>query len=86
MVVVIMIIAVVDLSIVFLKMDAMQAQQQEDYTASKPWLTCLVVNKGDKNKCLDLTGSIILNEPTILSALFMVAVWLLPEDIAETPC
>ena len=74
MVVILMIIAVVDLGVVFMRMDAMQTQQQVDFSDSKPWLTCLVVNKGDKNKCLDKTGSIILNEPTILAALYMVAV------------
>ena len=74
MVVILMIVAVVDFSVVFLKLDAMQQQKKADPAEAKAWLSCLLINKGDKNKCLDLTGSVILNEPTILSVLFMVSV------------
>ena len=74
MVVILMIVAVVDFSVVFMKLDAMQQQKKANPAEAKQWLACLFTNKGDKNKCLGLTGSVILNEPTILSVLFMVSV------------
>ena len=73
MVVILMIIAVVDNGVVFLKLDAMQTKAQQDPTEAVPWLTCLAANKADKTRCLDKANGVILNEPSILAPLFMIA-------------
>ena len=75
MVVIIMIISVVDFSIVFLKLDAMQAQAQEAGVngGMRPWLACLVANRGDKNKCLDKIDGVILSEPIIVATIYLLS-------------
>jgi len=39
----------------------------------EPWLLCLVLNGGDKNKCLDKARDLVTNEATVLAVLIMLS-------------
>jgi hypothetical protein len=79
--VVILIIAdVVFFSIVFVSMDNDNQNAKKDPSVAKPWLVCLVINSGDKNKCLDLAKDLVMSEATIMAVLVLLSlngIWLL---------
>ncbi|KAI9894523.1 MAG: hypothetical protein M1814_001877 [Vezdaea aestivalis] len=79
--VVILIVAdVIFFSVVFVFMDNATQVAKNNPDSAKPWLLCLVINKGDKNKCLDLTKHLVLPERTVLAVLLLLStngLWLL---------
>jgi hypothetical protein len=73
MVIMLLLICVVYFAVVFIKLDSMTAKVLEDPESAFPWLTCIVVNGGDKDKCLDQAGSLILSRPLVMAVLFLIA-------------
>ena len=72
----IIIINVVFLSIVFVQMDNTVTAALQDLAKAEPWLLCLVVNRGDKNPCLDNVkqAGLVANEGTVMAALVLLSV------------
>lgn len=65
---------VVFFAVVFVFMDNSEAEVTKDPIKAEPWLACLVLSKGDKNKCLDLARSFVINEPTVMAVLVLLSV------------
>ena len=74
MVVIVLLISVVYFATVFITLDEKTSNEAENFSSIEPWLLCLVTNNGDKNKCLNLAGALILNEPTVLTVLYLLSV------------
>ncbi|KAI9803485.1 MAG: hypothetical protein M1825_001828 [Sarcosagium campestre] len=64
---------VVFFCVVFVYMDNTAVSAMEDVSKIQPWLLCLVLNSGDKNKCLNLTGDLVLNETTAMAVLILLS-------------
>jgi hypothetical protein len=73
MVVVILITTATYFAVVFLQLDNASVSTQRDPTLVLPWATCLFLNGGDKNKCLDQVSAIILGEPSVATCLYLIA-------------
>jgi hypothetical protein len=67
------IINVVFFAVVFLAMDDTTAKSDENIRKAQPWLLCLVLEGGDKNKCLAKVDGLVTNEATILAILMLLA-------------
>lgn len=74
LIVLIIIANVVFLAIVFISMDNTVSAARKHVEKAKPWLYCLAVNQGDKNKCLKEVGSLVRNESTVMAALILLSV------------
>lgn len=74
MIVLIIIANVVFLCIVFVTMDNTVQAARKDFRKAQSWLLCLVVNGGDKNKCLYKVGNLVKNEATVMAALILLSV------------
>jgi hypothetical protein len=65
---------VVFFAIIFVFMDDIETNMLKDPTKSLKWLTCLVENQGDKDKCLSFAASLVVNEATVLAVLVLLSV------------
>lgn len=68
---------VVFFAVVFVSMDNSTQLSQELLDKTQPWLTCLVLAGGDKNRCLDLVGDFTQSEGVVLAVLLVLGVSLL---------
>jgi hypothetical protein len=73
-IVLIIIADVVFLSIVFVFQDNTTQAVQDDPQIAQTWVGCLLLNQGDKNKCLSDTASFVVNEATVGAVLILLAV------------
>ena len=73
-VVVIIIVNVVFLAVVFVSMDNTEQAVMQNFGKATPWLTCLVINGGDKNMCLDKVKGLATPEPTVMAVLILMSV------------
>ena len=71
----IIIVNVVFLSVVFVQMDNTVTAALENIEKASPWLLCLVVNGGDKNKCLDKVrdAHLVSSEPKVMAVLVLLS-------------
>jgi len=77
--IVLLIIAdVIFFAVVFVFMDNAAIKLEEDPLNSGAWLECLITSDGNKNECLHLTGSIVVNLPTVAAVLLLLSVSHLP--------
>ena len=74
LIVLIIIVNVVFLCIVFVTMDNTIQAARKDFRKAQSWLLCLVINGGDKRKCLDKVGNLVKNEATVMAALILLSV------------
>ncbi|KAL8848428.1 MAG: hypothetical protein Q9221_006535 [Calogaya cf. arnoldii] len=72
-VVVIIIVNVVFLAVVFVSMDNTEQAVLQNFGKAAPWLSCLVINGGDKNKCLDKVKGIVTPEPEVMAVLILMS-------------
>ena len=73
--IVLLIIAdVIFFAVVFVFMDDTAEKLLSDPEKAEPWLACLVLSKGDKQKCLSLAKNLVVNEPTVMSVLLLLSV------------
>ncbi|KAL8755290.1 MAG: hypothetical protein Q9199_003756 [Rusavskia elegans] len=72
-VVVIIIVNVVFLAVVFVSMDNTQQAVLQNFGKAAPWLSCLVVNGGDKNMCLDKVKGLATPEPEVMAVLILMS-------------
>jgi 7 transmembrane receptor (Secretin family) len=74
-VVVLVIIAeVVFFAVIFVSMDNNMMATETDPEKARPWLTCLALSGGNKNRCLHLAKELVEKESTILAVLVCLAV------------
>lgn len=73
-IVLIIIANVTFLAVIFISMDRAVSAAKKDISKAQPWIVCLVMNGGDKTKCLDKAGSLIKNESTVMAALLLLSV------------
>ncbi|KAI4173046.1 MAG: hypothetical protein LQ343_003156 [Gyalolechia ehrenbergii] len=73
-VVVIIIVNVVFLAVVFVSMDSTEQSVMQDFGKAEPWLSCLVINGGDKNACLSKAKGLATPEPTVMAVLILMSV------------
>jgi hypothetical protein len=73
--IVLLIIAdVIFFAVVFVFMDNIEEDVIQSPTKPIKWLECIVQTGGDKNACLPLTKSLIINEATVMSVLLLLSV------------
>lgn len=60
-------------AIVFMKLDRATRNTQENFAKALPWLFCLSLSRGDKEKCRDLAQDLGPNGPTLLAVLVLLA-------------
>ncbi|TKA72466.1 hypothetical protein B0A49_06228, partial [Cryomyces minteri] len=73
-IVTIVLVDVVTFAVVFLYLDDMQAAAANDFERVRPWLVCLVLNGGDKNKCLIEGQKWLINEATVVAILILLSI------------
>ncbi|KAL8898843.1 MAG: hypothetical protein Q9207_006497 [Kuettlingeria erythrocarpa] len=72
-VVIIIIVNVVFLAVVFVSMDNTETAVMHNLSRAQPWLSCLVVNGGDKNACLYKVQDLATPEPTVMAVLILMS-------------
>jgi hypothetical protein len=73
-IVLIIIADVIFFSIIFVFQDNAVQRVKEDPKLAEEWILCLFENRGDKNKCLNHAGDIVVNEATVMAVLLLLAV------------
>ncbi|KAH8815050.1 G protein-like protein-coupled receptor : GPCR, secretin-like protein [Xylogone sp. PMI_703] len=64
---------VVFFSVIFVFMDNNQQKALSNAAISAPWILCIASTGGDRNACAHLASSIVVNEPTIMAVLILLA-------------
>ncbi|OAT08983.1 hypothetical protein, variant 2 [Blastomyces gilchristii SLH14081] len=64
---------VIFFTIIFLSLDNSARRTPELAKKSEPWIFCLVLSKGDKNKCAHLASSLGPNEASIFAVLVLLS-------------
>ena len=72
-IVTIIMVDVIFFAIVFVWLDSMQSTIKNDFHQVEPWLECLALHPADKNACLDLVGSWVVNESTVVAVLILLS-------------
>ncbi|KAI9735679.1 MAG: hypothetical protein M1834_001695 [Cirrosporium novae-zelandiae] len=60
-------------SIVFLKMDNSSKHSTSNMEKAVPWLECLIMTKGNKNKCMSKASDLMINEATLIAVLVLLS-------------
>ncbi|CCC10400.1 unnamed protein product [Sordaria macrospora k-hell] len=79
-IVLIIVTDVVLFSVVFVFQDNTVEAVRRDPSTALEWIGCLGVNGGDKNKCLDKAGPLVVDLPTVGAVLLLLSInglWLL---------
>lgn len=77
-IVLIIIADVIFFSVIFVFQDNVVQSVTNDPRVAQDWVTCLIGAGGDKNKCLNYAGSIVVNEATVTAVLLLLGVrWFL---------
>ena len=74
LIVVVILADVVFFSVVFVYLDNTTQESQRNIVKAEPWLLCLILHDGDKNKCLDLAAQLAVTEATVMAVLILLAV------------
>ena len=73
--IVLLIIAdVIFFSVIFVFMDDIETNMQENPQKAMDWIACLIETKGDKSACLGLADKLIVNEATVMAVLILLSV------------
>lgn len=73
-IVLIIIADVIFFSVVFVFQDNVVQSVTDDPTIAEEWGLCLIGNRGDKGKCLDEAGALVINEATVTAVLLLLTV------------
>lgn len=73
-IVLIIIADVIFFSIIFVFQDTAVQSVKDDPKIAEDWILCLFEHKGDKNKCLDHAGDIVVSDATVMAVLLLLAV------------
>lgn len=64
---------VIFFTIVFVYLDDYSTNAEKNLVRAEPWLTCLVTNGGDKNKCFSLGEKWLVSENVLAAVLFILS-------------
>lgn len=73
-IVLIIITDVIFFAVVFVYLDNNETAVLSDESRAEPWILCLAESNGDKDKCLDLAGALVVNEATVMAVLILLSV------------
>lgn len=73
-VVIIIIVNVAFLAVVFVSMDNTETSVMQNFGKAEPWLSCLVINGGNKDACLDKVDGLATPEATVMAVLILMSV------------
>jgi preprotein translocase subunit SecY len=73
-VVILIITDVIFFAVVFVYLDNNEIAIANNAARLQPWLLCLAKYNGDKNQCLDLAASLVVNEATVMAVLLLLSV------------
>lgn len=73
-IVLIIIADVIFFSVVYVFQDTVVHSVKKDPKIAQEWVRCLMGAAGDKNQCLDLAMTIVINEATVFAVLLLLAV------------
>ena len=65
---------VIFFSLVFVVLDSQTQHALSNSEVFLPWLSCIVIEGGDKNKCLDLAAGFVVDDPLLIATLILLAV------------
>lgn len=74
MIVLLIIAEVVFFSVVFVSMDNSSQVNAALLEKATPWLTCMVLTGGDKDKCLPQAQDLVKNEAVVIAVLIVLGV------------
>ncbi|KAI4151206.1 MAG: hypothetical protein L6R39_002088 [Caloplaca ligustica] len=72
-VVIIIIVNVVFLAVVFVSMDNTETAVMQNFGKAQPWLSCLVLNGGDKSACLSKVQGLATPQATVMAVLILMS-------------
>ncbi|EEP77016.1 predicted protein [Uncinocarpus reesii 1704] len=64
---------VIFFTIIFLALDSSARKTPENIKKSQPWLVCLALSQGDKNKCAEKATDLGPTEPAVMAVLVLLA-------------
>lgn len=73
-IVLIIITDVIFFSVVFVLMDNSQLSIANDPASAREWVECLMIEFGDKDKCLHLAEKLVLGQATVSAVLVLLSV------------
>ena len=73
-IVLIIIADVIFFAVVFVFLDDIETNLVKDPTKGEKWILCLIDTQGDKNQCLSLAKSLVVNEATVMAVLLLLSV------------
>ena len=71
---ILVLVDVIFFSVVFVVLDNHTQKEIQNPESFVPWLTCIVLTGGDKGKCLPEAEGLVVNQPTLIATLLMLAV------------
>lgn len=74
LIVIIIIADVVFFATVFLQFDGTTEKTPQNFQNASQWLECIILNKGDREKCYSLAESIVVPQATAITVLFLLSV------------
>lgn len=69
----IILVDVIFFSVVFVHVDRLAAAALADFSVTAPWIDCLVSHPTDKEQCVDLVSTWLVNVETVEAVLFLLA-------------
>ena len=72
--VLIIIADVIFFAVVFVYMDDIETNMQKEPQKAQKWLQCLILTRGNKNKCLSDATSLVVNQATVMAVLILLSV------------
>ena len=76
MVIIVIITDVIFFAVVFLKFEGTTEMTPQNKIKAGAWLTCLLTNGGDKDKCLDLAEKMVIPKNTAIAVIYLLSVWI----------
>ncbi|KAK6358545.1 hypothetical protein TWF730_007874 [Orbilia blumenaviensis] len=73
LVVIVVIVDVIVFATVFLQFEGTTEKTPANIARAGKWLECLILNEGDKNKCLDEAEAMVVPEATAAAVLFLLS-------------
>ncbi|KAK6519516.1 hypothetical protein TWF281_003343 [Arthrobotrys megalospora] len=73
LVVIVVIVDVIVFATVFLQFEGTTEKTPANIARAGEWLECLILNKGEKNKCLDEAEAMVVPEATAAAVLFLLS-------------
>jgi len=80
LIVILILTDVIFFAIVFLRFDESTGVSKKNFDRAQPWLTCLALSGGNKNRCLPLVEKLVVSEATVIAVLILLSASLTPSS------